>query len=74
MQSPHSTPYGMQKAPTCASAVPHFPVRESLRLAALFVHPCEHTVVRRALHMLLNDVEHRAQTIILLQYNSGAAE
>ena len=64
----------MQKAPTCARAMPHFPVRESHRLAALFVDPREHTVVGRALHMLLDDVEHRVQTIILLQYILGAVE
>eukprot|EP00964_Phaeocystis_antarctica_P124159 scaffold87853_cov90-Phaeocystis_antarctica.AAC.1 len=54
--------------------MPHFPVRESQRLAALFVDPREHAVVGRALHMLLDDVEHRAQAIILWQYVSGAAE
>ena len=48
--------------------MPHFPVRESHRLAALFVDPREHAVVGRALHMLLDDVEHRAQAIILWQY------
>ena len=54
--------------------MPHFPVRESHRLAALFVDPREHAVVRRALHMFLDDVEHREQAIILWQYVSGAAE
>eukprot|EP00964_Phaeocystis_antarctica_P147242 scaffold113747_cov78-Phaeocystis_antarctica.AAC.2 len=74
MKSPLTAPYGMQKAPACARAMPHFPVRESRRLAALLVDPREHAVVGRALHMLLDDVEHRAQTIILWQYVSGAAE
>jgi hypothetical protein len=64
----------MQKAPTCARAMPHFPVCESHHLAALFVDPREHTVVGLALHMLLDDVEHRAQAIILWQYISGVAE
>ena len=64
----------MQKAPTCARAMPHFPVCESHNLAALFVDPREHTVVGLALHMLLDDVEHRAQAIILWQYISGVAE
>ena len=72
--SPLTAPYGMQKAPTCARAMPHFPVRESHRLAALFVDPREQAVVGRALHMLLDDVEHRAQIIILCQYISGVAE
>ena len=61
---------GTQKAPTCARAMPHIPVRESLRLAALFVDPREHTVVGRALHMLLDDVQHRAQAIILLWHST----
>ena len=64
----------MQKAPTCARAMPHFLVCESHRLAALFVDPREHTVVGLALHMLLDDVEHRAQAIILWHYISGVAE
>ena len=54
--------------------MPHFPVRESHRLAALFVDPREQAVVGRALHMLLDDVEHREQAMILWQYISGAAE
>eukprot|EP00964_Phaeocystis_antarctica_P024323 scaffold13633_cov64-Phaeocystis_antarctica.AAC.11 len=72
--SPLTAPYSMQKAPTCARAMPHFPVRESHRLAALFVDPREHAVVGRALHMLVDDVEHRAQAIILCHKISGAVE
>ena len=74
MHSSLTTASGIQKARTCARAMPHFPVRESHRLAALFVDPREQAVVRRALHVLLDDVEHRAQAIILWQYITDAAE